>query len=217
MSFPTRSGILGLICCALGAGGEQRELLAEFSPLGQTVLSFVRTKEREGEVHILDSEPLLCDFQMVGNGYDDRDPWENLLVPKKNDGGKPAVVGGAKMIYRYYLQDAAFAVVLEMPKSKSSLIAEAMQNPEWDLYLGRKNCVPTDLIYRGIFAKEPDAIQKALEIGSEKNRRENFRVVTVSESEDFSEGELLVLNDAPVQFGSIKRYHSRQVRVIHVQ
>lgn len=27
LNFPTRSGILGLLCCAHGAGGEQREWL----------------------------------------------------------------------------------------------------------------------------------------------------------------------------------------------
>ena len=28
LPFPTRSGILGLLCCAMGRGGEQREWLA---------------------------------------------------------------------------------------------------------------------------------------------------------------------------------------------
>ena len=45
LGFPTKSGILGLICCALGAGGEQRELLAQFAALSQTVLSFTRTRQ----------------------------------------------------------------------------------------------------------------------------------------------------------------------------
>ena len=38
LKFPTRSGVVGLVCSALGAGGEQRELLAEFSSLRQTVI-----------------------------------------------------------------------------------------------------------------------------------------------------------------------------------
>ena len=74
LDFPTKSGVLGLLCCALGAGGEQKELLQEMGSLSQTVLSFRRSKERDA---------LLRDFQMVGSGYDDKNPWEMLLIPKK--------------------------------------------------------------------------------------------------------------------------------------
>ena len=45
LNFPTKSGVLGLLCSALGAGGEQSELLAEFAPLKQTVISFVRSRK----------------------------------------------------------------------------------------------------------------------------------------------------------------------------
>lgn len=98
---------MGLVCCALGQGGQQREFLAQFAPLKQTVFSFVR-KNHKAEKR--DREPLLRDFHMVGSGYDDKDPWTTLLIPKTAE-GKKAVGGGAKMTYRYYLQDAFFAVV----------------------------------------------------------------------------------------------------------
>ena len=42
LNFPTKSGILGLVCCALGASGEQQELLAKFARLSQSSISFVR-------------------------------------------------------------------------------------------------------------------------------------------------------------------------------
>ena len=158
LAFPTKSGVLGLVCSALGAGGEQRALLAEFAALGQTVVSFVRGKQTADGVIKQDREPLLRDFHMVGAGYDLNDPWQALLEPYKND-GKPRKSdgGGTKMTYRYYLQDAAFAVVLEVPVDKAEAIAQALQNPAWDIYLGRKNCVPTDFIYRGIFDNEADS------------------------------------------------------------
>jgi len=199
LDFPTKSGVLGLLCCALGAGGEQKELLKEMGSLRQTVLSYRRSKEREA---------LLRDFQMVGSGYDDQNPWETLLIPKKSD-GKPAVGGGSKITYRYYLQDAAFAAILEVPPSKSALFADALESPCWDIYFGRKCCAPTDWIYRGSFAAESSAIEKSKEIAKEKMLLEDFRVL-----DGEHRGETMILNDVPIQFGDNKVYRERRVTII---
>jgi CRISPR system Cascade subunit CasD len=213
LAFPTKSGVLGLICSALGAGGEQRALLAEFAALGQTVVSFVRVKQAVDGVARQDREPLLRDFHMVGSGYDDLDPWANLLIPKTSE-GKKAVGGGAKMTYRYYLQDAAFAVALETPQEKAGAVAQALQNPVWDIYLGRKSCVPTDFIYRGIFDDEAAAIEHAYIIAKQKNRIEDFRVLHGAAGEGEAD-EVFTLNDVPLQFGEDKRYADRQVSLIN--
>jgi len=211
LNFPTKSGILGLVCCALGAGGEQKELLAEFSSLQQTILSFVRSrKQGEEEIIKLDREPFLRDFQMVGSGYDDKDPWQSLLIPKTSD-GKKAVGGGAKLTYRYYLQDAYFAVVLAVPDDKSEIIAEALKNPVWDLYLGRKSCIPTDFIYRDMFDNEDQAIAIAQIIATEKELLEDFRVIDGEQEGD----EVFSLTDVPVCFGEHKTYRDRRVTIIN--
>ncbi len=201
LEFPTKSGILGLLCCALGAGGEQRELLMEMGPLRQTVLSFRKSKERV---------TLLRDFHMVGSGYNDQDPWETLLIPKKTD-GKPAVGGGSKITYRYFLQDAAFAIVLEVPSSKTTLFSDALENPCWDIYFGRKCCAPTDFIYRGLFDAESSAIEHAAGIAKEKSLLEDFRVL-----DGEHRGESIILNDVPVQFGENKIYRERRVTIVSV-
>ncbi|MSP53969.1 MAG: type I-E CRISPR-associated protein Cas5/CasD [Gammaproteobacteria bacterium] len=205
LNFPTRSGVMGLLCCALGAGGEQKELLAEFLPLKQTVISFVRCKNERKTT----SEPLLRDFHMVGSGYDDKDQWQTLLIPKTAD-GKKAVGGGTKITYRYYLQDAFFAVVLEVPSEKHEMLSQALQQPVWDLYLGRKSCVPTDLVYRGCFATNNEAIAHASTIAQEKSLLEDFRV----EDGEHDGDEVLTLNDVPLQFGEHKVYRDRRVTVI---
>lgn len=205
LSFPTKSGVLGLVCCALGAAGEQRELLAEFAPLEQTALSFVRVASDKKQ----ERQPLLRDFHMVGSAYDDQDPWQNLHIPKTSE-GKKAVGGGAKLTYRYYLQDACFAVVLQTPLSRVDAVAQALQNPTWDLYLGRKNCVPTDLIYRGRFDDAAEAMAHAVEIAKQKKRMEDFRVLSGEHP-----GETLTLMDVPIQFGERKLYRDRRVTVIN--
>jgi CRISPR system Cascade subunit CasD len=207
LPFPTKSGVLGLICAALGASGEQREFLAEMAPYGQTVISYVQSKtNKDGTTAKTERETLLRDFHMVGSGYDDSDPWQSMHIPKKADGGK-AVGGGSKMTYRYYLQDAKFAVVVEAPADKIQNFAEALQNPAYDIYLGRKNCVPTDFVFQGIFDKETDAITAADTIASKKHLTEDFRVIPG----DDGEGERLILNDVPIQFGQIKKYRDRIV------
>lgn len=214
--FPTKSGVLGLVCSALGAGGEQREFLTEFTALGQTAISFARSKQTaEGVFKKEDREPLLRDFHMVGSGYNDQDPWASLLIPKTSE-GKKAVGGGTKMTYRYYLQDAAFAVAFEVPADKAETIAHALQNPAWDVYLGRKNCVPTDFIYRGVFDNETAAIEQAILIATQKNRIEDFRVLH-GVLGDGEADEVFTINDVPVQFGEDKRYRDRQVSLIYVR
>jgi CRISPR system Cascade subunit CasD len=215
LTFPTKSGVLGLVCAALGAGGAQQELLAEFASLRQTAISFVRYRQKDNDIVKQDREPLLRDFHMVGSGYDDHDPWSSLLIPKTSE-GKKAVGGGTKMTYRYYLQDAVFAVALEVPGDKVQNIAEALRNPTWDLYLGRKNCVPTDFIYRGIFDREAAALDQAEAIAKEKQRAEDFRAIQglVGEGEA---NEVLTLNDVPIQFGEDKRYRDRQVSLIYAR
>ncbi|MFZ4504382.1 MAG: type I-E CRISPR-associated protein Cas5/CasD [Methylovulum sp.] len=207
LNFPTRSGVMGLLCCALGAGGEQKELLAEFLPLKQTVISFVRSKNERKTAR----EPLLRDFHMVGSKYDDRDPWQTLLIPKTAE-GKKAVGGGTKITYRYYLQDAFFAVILEVPNDKAELLTQALQQPVWDLCLGRKSCVPTDFVFRGVFESQPDAMATALDIAKEKTLFEDFRVLEGGEHDG---DEILTLNDVPVCFGERKVYRDRRVTLIN--
>jgi len=206
LSFPTRSGILGLLCCARGAGGPETEWLAQMVSMSMEVRAYTRTDEK-GQLQL--REPALCDFHMVGSGYDDSDPWQNLLIPKKSDGAKPTNSPGSKMTYRYYLQDSVFAVVLEVPQEQAGLLADVLQNPVWDLYLGRKNCVPTDLIYQGIFAEAGTAWQQAQSLAEGKQRLLSYTVI-----EGEGDGEIITLNDVPVQFGRQKRYRDRRVTLL---
>lgn len=141
LSFPTMSGVCGILCAALGAGGEQRELLAAVTRGDWRVRALVSEDKRA-------AAPPLRDFHMVGSGYDESDPWQLLLIPKTSE-GKKAVGGGTKMTYRYYLQDCVFAVVVPMEAELAQRISEALTSPVWELSLGRKSCAPTEFIGQG--------------------------------------------------------------------
>lgn len=200
--FPTKSGILGLICCSLGASGEQREFLSQFSTLAQTVFSFVRAG--------CPKEPVLSDFQMVGSNYNSNDPWENLMIPKTKSGAK-SVGGGVKLTYRNYLQDAVFAVLLEVPATLANDLENALINPAWDIFLGRKNCVPTDFIYRGTFYTQIEAEEHISQIAQKKSLNLEFRVLEGKHEG----GEVLFVKDVPLQFGEAKQYIDRCITVLY--
>ena len=212
LDFPTKSGVSGLLLCALGASGKQKELLSRLTPLKQTVISYSQIRKlKEGAPKKAYLEPLLRDFHMVGSGYDELNSWEKLLIPKTSE-GKKAVGGGTKLTYRYYLQDARFAVIPEVPAELAEPFADALQKPVYDLYLGRKNCVPSDFIYRGIFESEESALKMAEKIAGEKGFLvEDFRVL---DGEHVDSDETLTLNDVPLQFGQTKLYRDRRVSVI---
>ncbi|WP_097460234.1 type I-E CRISPR-associated protein Cas5/CasD [Mangrovitalea sediminis] len=204
LDFPTKSGVLGLLCSARGAGGEESEWLSEWADQDMEVLAYV-PRDKQGKP--MARQPLMRDFHMVGSGYDDQDPWMSLMIPKTSE-GKKAVGGGAKMTYRYYLQDMAFAVAVQAPDSLIQDAAEALVSPVWDLYLGRKNCVPTEFIAQGIFPSLEKTERAAEQLAINKNRALAFRV-----RQGEHEGEVLTLNDVPLQFGAHKKYRDRRVTV----
>lgn len=202
LDFPTRSGVLGLVFSALGAGGGQNELLARLAAFPQSVTAYAKSASCEF--------PLLqlCDYHMVGNGYDDKDPWQKLHIPKKSD-GSAAVGGGSKRTYRYYIQDAAFAVYLHVPDDLAQEWSCALQTPHWDISLGRRCCVPTEFVFQGCFATEQEARQQGMSLAASKSRIAAFEVYEGARDA----GEALVISDVPVQFGSKKRYAERWVTI----
>lgn len=200
LEFPTRSGVLGLVLAALGAGGEQEKLLSLFAPYPQTVIAY----GREGGVPALQ----LRDFHMVGSGYDEKDPWELQHIPKTRD-GKKAVGGGVKLTHRYYVQDMAFAVLFPVPARLEPQLARALQFPVWDTALGRRCCVPTEFVFQGSHSTDKEAEAKAAAIAGEKGRAELFRV---DETPD-RHTESLVLTDVPLRFGKRKQYRERRVYI----
>ncbi len=198
--FPTKSGIYGVLLAAMGRGGEQVELLESLSACKTRILSY--------EKHTKTS--LMTDYHVVGNGYDDKDVWQNLMIPKKRDGGK-AVGGGVKLTYRQYLQDAVFGVIQEVPDDISDELINALQNPVWPIYLGRKSCVPSFPVFAGAFDAKEDAESKLEDIRNQKGYQKGFIVEDGAYPDD---GAVQDLNDVPICFGPRKKYRDRYITVI---
>ena len=201
LDFPTKSGVLGLLCCAQGANGEQHDWLAAWADLDMQVAAYVRQNAKGQPLPRL---PLLQDFHMVGSGYDDQDPWQTLLIPLSADKKNRKVA----LTYRYYLQDMAYAVALQAPAPLAASAVAALQAPVWDLYLGRKNCVPTEFIFQGVYDDSAAALAAGQQLAASKQRTLAMRVL-----QGEHDGEVLTLNDVPLQFGEHKKYRDRRVTV----
>ena len=119
---PSKSGVIGLVCAAMGI---DRSDYGRQSPLYRARMG-VR-HDRPGT--------LRYDFQTAACKKAD--------VIIRAD-GKLATDGGV-ISKRYYLADAAFLVGLELDdRLLLEAICVALDNPVWPLYLGRKSYVPSE-------------------------------------------------------------------------
>jgi CRISPR system Cascade subunit CasD len=117
---PSKSGVIGLLACALGQG--RHEPIGDLAALRMGV-----RVDREGKVS--------RDFHTAGEGGIYR---ANGNIEKEN-----VVVSN-----RYYLADAHFLVGLESrDDALLSRLHNALMRPVWPLYLGRKAFVPSEPPY----------------------------------------------------------------------
>ncbi|KUM02495.1 type I-E CRISPR-associated protein Cas5/CasD [Chromobacterium subtsugae] len=118
---PSKSGVLGLVCAALGR--DRSEPLDDLATLKMSV-----RVDREGL--------LMRDYQTLGG---DRDPEKVKKSIRTASGGfkKDPVISP-----RYYLADAAFLVALEGEHRLLATMQQALQRPVWPLSLGRKSMPP---------------------------------------------------------------------------
>ena len=208
-SFPTKSGIYGLLLASSGDSGPQCELLDRMKDAFFLAVSCVplHSAPRRPE------EYQLRDYHMVGNGYDKTQKWESLHIPRTKK-GDVAVGGGAKQTYRYYLQNKKFAVILGFEDDLAEKFAASLQAPVFDLYLGRKCCVPTDFIYRGVFDSENETRAAMLKLAEDKKLKPAKMLRQVEISPDALLDDAFFLSDVPLEFGLTKRYADRCVQIV---
>lgn len=122
---PSKSGVLGLVCGALGR--DRSEPVADLTRLKMGV-----RVDREGL--------LMRDYQTVGG---DRDQRKKTLLLASGEVKNRTVVSP-----RYYLADAAFLVGLEGDgRDLLRRIHAALRRPIWPLALGRKSFPPGEPVW----------------------------------------------------------------------
>lgn len=116
---PTKSGVIGLVCAALGRS--RHESVDDLASL-----RFGVRVERPGTV--------MRDFHTAGAGTD----------PIAVASGARSEARGTTS-ERYYLADAAFVAGLEVDEDQLELLQrvnDALASPQWLLSLGRRSCPP---------------------------------------------------------------------------
>lgn len=190
---PSKSGVIGLLCAALG-----RKRSAPLDDLAALRMG-VRV-DRPGHVSM--------DFHTA----------QNVL----RAGGKIGTKGGIKdteISRRYYLADAAFLIGLESDNiSLLEKLHTALHNPIWLLFLGRKAFVPSPPVHLVDGLRHKENLLEAFEqypwLGEEKKQylrfqskeRDQVRLII-----DNPKGEI-VRNDQPVSFAK-RQFLPRRTRL----
>jgi CRISPR system Cascade subunit CasD len=190
---PTKSGVIGLICAAMGlakGSPEESDMLPKLAALKMTSIAIPRQQANawSGETTELAARRLE-DFHTVGGGYDKET--QRQSIPRKASGGP---CDNPTVSRRQYLNDARFGVILAGDRFVLERAAAALQDPTWGVWFGRKSCIPAAPIHPRLFDTEPQA-QRAL-IGD----RPVGQYTTVTEVSGYADG-TDSLSDQPVSFG----------------
>jgi CRISPR system Cascade subunit CasD len=183
-SEPSKSGVLGLVGCALGMTRDDAQQLERLRQLRMAV-----RVDRPGRA--------LRDLHTVGAG---------------TFRGRPHGMWGLRdktvVTQRYYLVDAAFTVALaHADHGLVEQIAQALADPVWPLFLGRRSCVPSEPVLLGLVEGGPE--ETLLRAPLARGAANRLRVVA-----DVAPGEVGTQRaDDPVSFSSGDRHFAfRNVR-----
>ncbi|MBI1878242.1 MAG: type I-E CRISPR-associated protein Cas5/CasD [Chloroflexi bacterium] len=128
---PTKSGVVGLLACAVGLKVDEE----------------IRELSRHIEVGVRVDQPgiFLDDYHTVGGGYF----MPQLLQADGKLKGKPGKAH-TELTNRAYLCNASFLAAVRSDAETINWLARAIQNPHWAIFLGRKSCIPSRPVYEGV-------------------------------------------------------------------
>ena len=194
---PTKSGVIGLVCAAMGlakGSPEERDMLPKLAGLKMTSIAMPRKVQGAAS-----PMPVLR-----------LEDYHTVLDTRRASGpmNKDAVI-----THRQYLADARFGVIFDGDRLVLLCAASALKDPIWGVWFGRKSCIPADPVFRGMFATRTEA-ERAL-IGHAPI--EQF--TRLEEVANFDAGSDSY-NDQPVSFGTVdsstegRNYAVRRVNLL---
>jgi CRISPR system Cascade subunit CasD len=190
--FPTKSGVVGILAAALGINSRyaleneadrstEKNELARLASLCMTAIAFPR---REGILRLED--------------------YHTVMDTRAASGG---IKKDAVLTRREYLLDARFGVILSGAPEICQSAADALHNPRWGLWLGRKSCIPaTPVLVAGSPFSSFDEAWKALARcgGAEDSPIAAYDRVEELSADAWDQG-TDTLPDLPIAFGPTNR------------
>lgn len=218
--FPTKSGVLGMLCAASGAlkgSPRERAILDAFTPPGMVAVRVPR-RPRGRDLSVR----RLTDYHTV-------------LGTRTADNPKPRE-DQTVQTWRDYLLDARFVVLLPGTPAAVADAAQAFSDPVWGVWLGRKSCIPATPVLVSVmdgetrittFADRDAAWCAALAFSAYLDESNAFPPDTalgsfthVLDADSISDG-TDTWNDAPQSFGTAdssgvegRQFVPRSVRVV---
>jgi CRISPR system Cascade subunit CasD len=194
-SFPTKSGIIGLIGAALGVDKHLVDEAEHLRPLVEVRFTAVKlgaTKHHSGR---------LTDFHTVGGGYDKTIKWEKMCIPQKAKTGGPS---WTVLTYRSYLTDARFVILLDGPDLELLVkVHAALLNPVWGIWFGRKHCIPASPLTPTLGEDRDEAFNRLLEAlpGTSPAPLDSFEYQEEATSSGDEDDGIFYQSDQPVAYG----------------
>jgi len=205
--YPTKSGVIGLICAAMGWAKrpvEEDQMLPRLAELRMNVVLLPRPawwNRQAQRAHPSDwlERHRLEDYHTVGGGFDPKTHPESIPPTASREPSKHATVSR-----REYLLDARFGVILAGPSDILNEAAKALRDPVWGVWLGRKSCIPAAPVLAGDpFESREQAWTALLKAAGLPLEIPFGAFGSVEEVAAPSEGHITVM-DQPVSFGDGK-------------
>lgn len=210
---PSKSGVVGLLCAALGKPREEKTDDGFPTLFELTSLRMAVRTDRHGKVK--------RDFHTAGGAHRKIDDYGVIKADAKSK--------GTVVSERFYLSDANFLVGLESTNQELlQRLHQALARPKWQLSLGRKSFVPSLPIYICDGLKDT-ALLETMELypwnkelnlyglyGYEKMEKPNKLQLTIDLIGNDENQHAQVRQDVPISFLE-RRFTIRRVQTIYVE
>lgn len=189
MTMPTKSGVIGILACALGI------------PRHDPALLEMDEKFRMG-VRMDRSGIIMTDYQTISGNIRTADGKQR---GRKNE-------DSTLQSWRQYLQDASFLVALSGETGMLQRCANALHKPVWPVFLGRKSCIPTRPVFEQL-TSDYTSLEDALRNYPVSKIGETDREL-LCEIEDFNDGQYHRRDK--ILGTPIHTYGDRRIKIISV-
>lgn len=193
---PTKSGVVGLLACALGINEDNA----------------LRALSRRLRMGVRCDQPgsMLVDYHTVVGG----------VMSAEGKVKKNATTKETETVvsWRSYLCDASFLVAVQADSSIIEQLTFAIQSPRWPIFLGRKSCPPSIPPFIGVsdFVALPEALEavpiESAKVAPSKRAADTIKVRAVLECLP-TEG---VLRRDEIDMLSRRIYSPRYTREVYV-